>query len=94
MKFLECSGNQYISLKLDGFEIVDIEPEKLENSLECYVKSLIQLVVLPKLSFPIKNIIFNILDAVTLFAIPTSIDVPNNPSIDNDQLKVFIGAVI
>lgn len=89
-------GNQYISLKLDGFEIVDIEPEKLENSLECYIKSLIHLVVLPKLSFPIKNIVFNILDmaTVTLFAIPPSAGVPNNPSIDNNELKVFIGAAI
>lgn len=93
----EISGNpsnQYFSLKLDGFEIVDIKPEALENSLECYVKSLLRLVVLPKLSFPIKNAIFNILDTVTLFAIAPSSDVPNNPSIEDDQLKIFVGAMI
>lgn len=89
-------GNHYISLKLDGFEIVDIQPEQLESSLECYIKSLLRLVVLPKLSFPIKNIIFNILDiaSVSLYAISPSSDVPNNPSVEDNQLKVFVGAVI
>ena len=90
------SSNQYLSLELDGFEIVDIKPEPLENSIECYIKSLIKLVVLPKMSLPIKNYVFNILDlaTVTLYAIPPSSAIPNNPAIQGNELKIFVGAVI
>jgi hypothetical protein len=89
-------GNQVLSFKLDGLEIVDIKPDGLENSLECYFKSLIHLVVLPRMSFALENIVFDILKMATvaLSATPAPAVVPNNPAIENDQLKVFINAAI
>ena len=88
--------NQFLTLKMDGLELVDIKPDGLENSLECYLASLVRLVLLPRMSFPLKNLVFNILDlaTVTLSATPISAEVPNNPAVEKDELKVFINAVI
>lgn len=89
-------NKQFLTLKMDGLEIVDIKPDGLENSLECYLKSLVKLVLLPRMSFALENIVFNILDlaTVTLSPTPISTAVPNNPAVENDELKVFINAVI
>lgn len=89
-------GNQRLTGKLDGLEIVDIKPDGLENSIECYLTALIQLVLLPRLSVAIDAIVFDIPVAgitnatVTVSATPTSAAVPFNPSVANDQLSIFI----
>ena len=86
-------SQQFVVGKLDGLEIVDIKPEGMENSIECYLKLLIQLVVLPRLKFALERIAFDILDGlatITLFATPTSAKVPNNPAVEDNKLKVFI----
>lgn len=87
------AGNERLVGKLDGLEIVDIEPKGLENSIECYLRMLIQIVILPRLSFAMKAIVFEILDGlatVTLKPTPVSAAVPHNPAIEQDKLKVFI----
>ena len=82
-------GNQRLLGKIDGLEIADIEPEGLENSLECYLKLLLQLVILPRASFAIEKMVFDILNLATI-TLSASTTVPNNPAIEEDQLKVFI----
>ncbi len=86
---------QFLTLKMNGLELVDIKPDGLENSLECYLGSLVRLVLLPRMSFPLKNLVFDILDlaTVTLSATPISAAVPNNPAVEKDQLKVYVNAV-
>ncbi|MCG8604591.1 hypothetical protein MJD09_06260, partial [bacterium] len=37
----------HLEMKLDGFEIVDIKPDGLESSIECYIRTMLQLAVLP-----------------------------------------------
>jgi hypothetical protein len=78
--------------KLDGLEIVDVEPDGLESSLECYLELLIKLGILPQLRVAIPRFVFDILDlaTITLAATPTSAAVPNNPAIEQHQLKVFV----
>lgn len=86
-------SQQFVVAKLDGLEIVDIEPKGMENSIECYLKLLIQLVLLPRLKFALEKISFEILDnlaTVTLFATPISVKVPHNPAVEENKLKVFI----
>lgn len=85
-------GSQRLLTKVDGLEIVDIEPKGLENGLECYLNLLIQLVILPRASIAIEKMVFDILNlgTITLKASPTSAAIPNNPAIEDDQLKVFI----
>jgi hypothetical protein len=86
-------GNQRLVGKLDGLEIVDIEPKGLENSIECYLKLLIQIVLLPRLSVALKTLIFELLDGlftITLSPTPVSGAVPHNPAVEENKLKVFI----
>ncbi len=89
-------GNQRLTGKLDGLEIVDIKPDGLENSIECYLTTLIQLVLLPRLSVAIDAMVFDIPVAgitnatVTVSATPTSAAVPFNPPVEKDQLSIFI----
>lgn len=82
-------GNQRLLGKIDGLEIADIEPEGLENSLECYLNLLLQLVILPRASFAIENMVLGILNLATI-TLSASTTVPNNPVIEDDQLKIFI----
>ncbi len=86
------TGNQKLLGKVDGLEIVDIKPEGLENSLECYLNLLLQLVILPRTSIALEKMVFDILNlaTITLSLTPTSSTVPFNPAIEEDQLKVFI----
>ncbi len=82
-------GNQRLLGKVDVLEIVDIEPEGLENSLECYLNLLLKTVILPRVSIAIPTMIFGILDLATT-TLSASTTFPNNPAIEDDQLKVFI----
>jgi hypothetical protein len=85
-------GSQQLLGKVDGLEIVDITPKGLENSLECYLNLLLQLVILPRTSIAIEKLVFDILNlaTVTLSPTPVSAAVPNNPAIEKDQFKLFI----
>jgi len=82
-------GDQRLLGKVDGLEIVDIEPDGLENSLECYLNLLLKTVILPRVSIAIPTMVFGILDLATI-TLSASTTVPNNPAIEDDQLKVFI----
>ena len=77
---------------LDGVEIVDIRPEGLENSLECYLEVMLKLVVLPKLRILLEAASFELMQNVNvvLKPMPTSSALPNNPAIEKDLLKAFI----
>lgn len=89
----EFWGFPYVNLSVDNVEIVNIEPEKLENSLECLILMLLRLSILPKTRILLKDYIFNLpmnLGAITMKPTPTSGFIPRNPSIEDDQLKVFV----
>lgn len=89
------AGDQHLLGKLDGLELVDLTPEGLENSIECYVKLFIQLGLLPRLSVPTIRFAQDLmgLATITLSPSPTSPALPNNPAIEDDQTKVFIDLV-
>lgn len=86
---LELYNNE-LRMKLDGIEIVDIKPDGLENMLECYVETIIRLSLLPKLKIKLKDLVFNIENYIAIEPTPISGDVPFNPSIDKDQISVFV----
>lgn len=83
-------SNGYLKMRLDGFEIVDIKPEGLENSLECYIETIIRLSLLPKVKIALNDFVFNIGNYVTILPTPISGTVPFNPSIDADKVSVFV----
>lgn len=82
--------------RLDGLEIVDITPDGLESSLECYLELLIKLAIVPQLRVAIPKFVFDILDLATVTLAPTPISaaVPHNPAIEDDRLKVFVDVAV
>ncbi|HZU86317.1 MAG TPA: hypothetical protein VFF78_02465 [Anaerolineaceae bacterium] len=98
------NGKPYLEPFIDGFEIVDIEPVGLENSLECYISLMLKLVILPGLRILLEHAPFNLTQGSTdLFPQPTNVVIspmpvsaalPHNPAIEKDQLEVFIKAEV
>jgi len=85
-------GKPWLEPFADGLEIVDIKPDGLEESLECYAMLLLKLTVLPKLRILLERAPLELMEGVnvTLKPTPTGPGIPNNPAIEQDQLKVFI----
>ena len=93
VRFKQYGAIWYVEPFLDGFEIVDIAPDGLESSLECYVKLILKLSVLPGLRIALETISFKILQSVIHIQLSPVVGdpaVPNNPAIEEDQLKAFI----
>ncbi|HET6985459.1 MAG TPA: hypothetical protein VFI00_02550, partial [Kribbella sp.] len=91
---------QWLKTRLDSLEIVDLVPTNLEDMLECYLRVVLRLGVLPRLIMPMENLVLDITrmlqdnntaigQHVTVVPAPVSPAVPNNPAVDHDQLKVF-----
>ena len=91
---------QWLKVRLDGLEVVDlvtVPPSNLEDIVECYLRLVLRLGVLPRLIVPMESLVLDITQMlqdngtaigqhVTL--VPAA-DVPNNPAVEDDQLKVF-----
>jgi len=90
--FVGPVGGQHLLGRLDQLEIVDVTPAELENIVECYLKLVARLALLPRLSVPIIQFTQDLigLAAVTLEPTPNSPALPNNPALEDDQLKVFL----
>ncbi|MTH15796.1 hypothetical protein [Flavobacterium sp. LC2016-01] len=83
------SGKEYLKINLSGLEIVDIKPDGLENSLECYLKTLLTLGILPKAKIAMEVLAFNIANIISIAPTPISAAVPFNPTIENDEIALF-----
>jgi hypothetical protein len=87
------AGNQTILPTIDDIEIVDLKPDGLENSIECYALLALNNGIIPPLADSISNLAFNIIDLpqnMGKLRVSGSQIVPNNPAIEEDQLKAFI----
>lgn len=94
---------QWLKTRLDSLEIVDLvtnPPSNLESMLECYLRVVLRLGVLPRLIVPMENLVLNITQMLQdndtaigqhVTVVPAAVpgDVPNNPAVDHDQLTVF-----
>jgi hypothetical protein len=85
-----AKGVDYISIEMLGTEIVDIQPEGLEAIAECNVRLLLEYFVLPFVVLPLKEITFNILTTAVKLTPWLTPDLPFNPAVEDDQLKVSI----
>jgi hypothetical protein len=79
-----------LSFALENLEIVDINPDGLENAAECYLKAVLILGVLPKIKLALSKLVLSMKDFLTIKPTPISAAVPFNPAIENDQIKAFI----
>lgn len=87
------NGVERLVGKVDGIEIVDVKPERLEANLECYVRTAVSLYLRQKLAIPLQTLFFNFplfgLGTISLSPTPNP-PVPHNPAIEEDQLKAFV----
>jgi hypothetical protein len=87
------NGEERLLGKVDGVEIVDIAPDGLESSLECYIRTSISLLLRQKLAIPWETFFVDFplfgLGTVSLAPTPNP-PVPNNPAVEDDQLKAFV----
>ena len=92
-------GNQIIEPRVDGIEIVDLKPEGLENAIECYARMVLNHGIFPPVSKYISKLAFDLIDIPEIegevevsgnIQVSASTTVPNNPAIEEDQLKAFI----
>ncbi len=84
------SGAWHVTFELDGLEIVDVGPDRLESLLECYAETVVRYAVLPRLALSFNALTVGIplnLGAVT---VAPATSPPHNPAVEDDQLKVFI----
>ncbi|NTS33588.1 hypothetical protein HQ945_20220 [Phyllobacterium sp. BT25] len=87
------NGKPYLEPFLDRIEIVDIRPDELEAILECYLEMMLKLGLIPKLRILLERAPLEIIKNVVSVVVkptPISAAVPNNPAIEDDQLKAFI----
>lgn len=96
---------QWLKVRLDGLEIVDLQPTPMENIIECYATTVLRLGILPQISTKMEKLIFDVTkmlqeegievgQQITLAPTPISAAVPFNPAIEDHQLKVFVNLVV
>jgi hypothetical protein len=88
-----ASGHEVLLGKVDDIDIVDIKPEGLEDSIACYLKTTIAVLLREKFAIALETFMFSFplfgLATVTLVPTPNP-PIPNNPAIEDDQLKAFV----
>ncbi len=87
------AGQESLLGKVDDMDIVDIKPDALEENIICYVKTAVSVVLREKLTIPLSalSLSFPLFGLATVTLAPTpNPPVPNNPAVEDDQLKIFI----
>ena len=82
---------------VDNVDVVGIEPKGLSENINCYLKTTFELMLKEKLIFPISTMLFDLplLSLATITAnLTPNPPIPNNPAIEDDQLKVFISITV
>lgn len=95
------SPTTWLKPRLDGIEIVDLQPTPMENMIECFITTTLRLGILPRMIIPMEKMTLNITellveqglavdDQITLRPATTPNEVAHNPSVIDNQLKVFL----
>lgn len=99
------SDDYWLKPRLDGIEIVDLKPAGMEYAIECYLRTVLQLGILPNLMMPMEKMILDITallkeqglkvgQQIDLGPSVVPTDVPNNPAVEEDQIKAFLKLTI
>ncbi len=82
---------------VDGVEVVGILPDGLRANIDCYARTTFEVLLREKLMLPVSKLLFDIslLNVANVSGTLTpNPPIPNNPAIEDDQLKVFIDLTI
>lgn len=79
---------------VDAVDIVDIKPDTLEDAINCYLRTTVEMLLREKLTLPIVHTFLFDFDFLKLPQITVELapnpPIPSNPAIEDDQLKIFI----
>lgn len=93
VKVQNVAGKPSLVGIVDSVDVVGIKPTGLSENINCYLKTTFELLLKEKLIFPISTMLFD-LPLMSLATISAQLTlnppIPNNPAIEDDQLKVFI----
>jgi hypothetical protein len=87
-------GPPTLFVEVDAVDVPDIAPPGMKAAIDCYLRDTIQMVLREKLNFPLVHTFFFDfaflhLPNITVVPAPNP-PVPNNPAIEDNQLKIFI----
>ncbi|MGX7667175.1 hypothetical protein [Flavobacterium pedocola] len=83
-------GEPVLEIKLQNLELVDIKPDGLENSMECFLKTTLRLGILPQIRISLNALVLKLGDFISIEPAAITASLPNNPSVANDSLSVFL----
>lgn len=94
------SSQIWLKTRLDGLEIVDLQPNNMESAIECYLTTVLKLGILPRLIIPLEKMVLDVTKEFQKMGLtlgrnvllePSAVpaDVPNNPAVEDDQIKAF-----
>jgi hypothetical protein len=96
LRFKQYFQHFFLEPFVDRIEIQDIQPASLESGLECVIDATLRLGFLPKLRFLLDTMTLNLVNDVKLSLsvlpkpVPTSPQVPNNPALEQNEVRAFI----
>jgi hypothetical protein len=90
----ELFGNPTLVVTVDAVDVPELAPPGMKDAVDCYLLDTARLVLREKLNFPLVqtfffNLTFLSLPNITVAPAPNP-PIPNNPAIENNELKVFI----
>lgn len=91
--FVGAPGDEHIRATLLGFDTVDISPQGLEDAIDCYASMVVKLGILPKIAIRTLRFVKDLLRLVHVVIEPSTA-VPQNPLIEEDQIKAFLSATV
>lgn len=86
-------GRESLLVQLDDMDIVCLEPEGLEASIVCYLKTMVNVVLREKLTIALETLMlsFPLFGLATITLAPTpNPPIAANPAIEGDQVKAFM----
>ena len=93
LRFREYWQQWYLEPFIDRIEITDIQPQELENAIECVIDVTLRLGFLPKLRILLEKMALDIAEDIAINVQPKpaqSPQIPNNPAVEGDEVKAFI----
>jgi hypothetical protein len=95
VELVTVAGKSCLMGKVGKVDIVDIKPDKLEDGINCYLRTTMEVLLREKLTIPLEALTLSF----PLFGMPITLQptpnppVPNNPAVEDDQLKAFVSIV-
>lgn len=93
VEHVSIAGKPSLLTQVERMDVTEVGPEGLEANIVCYLKTTVNVVLRERLTIAIETLMLSFplfeLGKVTLSPTPDP-PIPNNPAIEEDQLKAFM----